>query len=231
MKKILHISLATLLPLGYTWADTVSNFSNPKNSVCKPFTVSETTTIAASFTTGSFAGGYQLSEVFWSIVTVNLSAGFGIHTGGKFTVQLWASDPLGNPAVPALEVLSGPSTAVFAGGTLKPGVTGYQSSGTFLNPNTTYWVSASVVGGTDLRVRLEQTNLPNETSNPAGWSIGNYSMKAYSDSTVIDPPEIVKDEACLPYLKITAVPVPEPSTVALLGLTGAGLLLLARRRK
>lgn len=231
MKKILHISLVTLLPMGYAWADEVTNFSNPKTSLCKPFTVSETTLIAGSFTTGSFAGGYQLSDVYWSVVSVNLSDGLGIHPGGKFTVQLWNSDPLGNPAIPSVETLTGPSTAALAGGTLKPGIMGYHSAGSLLNPNTTYWVSATVIGGTDLRVRVEQTGSPNQTSTPAGWTIGDYSVKAYSDSTVIDPPEIVKDSDCLPYLKITAVPVPEPSTVALLGLTGAGLLMLARRRK
>ncbi|MBI3871272.1 MAG: PEP-CTERM sorting domain-containing protein [Verrucomicrobia bacterium] len=231
MKKILHTSLIAVLPMGYAWADTVSNFTNDKNGLCAPFAVSQSILYAGSFTTGSFADGYKLDDVFWSVVSVNVFDAVGIQAGATFQVQLWGADGLGNPKTPPLETLSGPSKPKVSGGTLAPGIMDYKSAGSFLKPNTTYWVSATVIGGNDLRVRLERTNLSDEKSNPAGWTIGNTSYILDTSDVSIPDPVITKDSSCLPYLTIVATPVPEPSTVALLGLTGAGLLLLARRRK
>ena len=228
MKKILHTSLIAVLPMGYAWADTVSNFTNAKNGLCKPFAVSQSVLYAGSFTTGGNAGGYKLDDVVWSVVSVNIIDQPGLTPGGKFEVKLWESDGLGNPGV-AIETLSGPSVPALLGGTLKPGLDHYKSTlGTILDPNKTYWVSATVVGGNDLRVRLERTDLPTEVSNPPGWTIGNNSF-ALDSSDPNEDPMITKD-SCLPYLTIVATPVPEPSTIALLGLTGAGLLLISPRR-
>ena len=215
MKKILHICMLSLLPMGYAWADVVSNFANEKNQACKPFVVSDSALFAGSFTTGSFGGGYNLDDIRMSVVSVSLDA-TASKPGGKFVVQLW-SDSVGTPGS-ILETLT-------QGTPVSPGIKAFGSSkGTLLNSNTRYWVSVTVQGGNDLSVSLEQTNLKTEISTPVGWTIGDSNF-----SLVDGTPKI--DDACVPYLKITAVPVPEPSSVALLGLTGAGLMFLARRRK
>jgi hypothetical protein len=222
MKKILHISMLSLLPMGYAWADVVSNFANEKSTVCKPFVVSDSTLFAGSFNTGGFAGGYTLSEVFLSIASVNLDA-TASNPGGTFKVQIWDSNGAGTPNT-VLETTAGPGKTPAQGDNLKPAVLSYSSYGIHLNPNTKYWVSATVVGGNDLLVGLERTDKDTESSNPPGWSIGDSSL-------IIDGGAATLDDACVPYLKITAVQVPEPSSVALLGITGAGLMFLARRRK
>ena len=69
MKKILHISMLSLLPMGYAWGDVVSNFANEKNSNCKPFPIQDNMAWEVSFTTGSFAGGYKIDQVFLSVVS------------------------------------------------------------------------------------------------------------------------------------------------------------------
>ena len=221
MKKILHICMLSLLPMGYAWGDVVSNLANEKNQACKPFVVSDSALFAGSFTTGNFGAGYKLDQVYLSIVSVSLDASAS-HPGGRFEVQLW-SDAAGAPGS-IVETLIGPHLTVAQGDGLKPGVLSYSSTGFTLNSNTRYWVSATVLGGNDISASLELTNLKTESSSPAGWTIGDSSF-----SLVDGAPKI--DEACVPYLKVTAVPVPEPSSVALLGLTGAGLMFLARRRK
>jgi hypothetical protein len=209
--------------MGYAWGDVVSNFANEKNSNCKPFPIQDNMAWEVSFTTGSFAGGYKIDQVYLSVVSAiwNSSAS---EQGGKFRVQIW--DSAGSNPGSLIDPLVGPAITVAQGDNLKPGIMSYSSFGaTLLNPNTTYWVVTTVVGGNDLSVTLEPTDNHAETSNPAGWSIGDYSLIKDSDGTVSAP------DQCIPYLKITAVPVPEPSTMALLGLTGAGLAFLARRRK
>lgn len=52
--------------------DMVSNFANEKNQACKLFVVSERSLFAGSFSAGSFGGGYQLDQIFLSIVSVGL---------------------------------------------------------------------------------------------------------------------------------------------------------------
>ncbi len=220
MKKILHISMLSLLPMGYAWGDVVSNFANEKNTNCKPFPIMDKMAWEVSFTTGSFAGGYKIDQVYLSVVNAiwNSSAS---EQGAKFRVQIW--DSAGSAPGSLIDPLYGPTTV---SDNLHLGVINYNSAGAaLLNANTTYWVVATVLGGNDLSVTLEATDNHAEVSNPSGWSIGDYSLIKDSDGSVSAP------DKCIPYLKITAVQVPEPSTMALLGLTGAGLALLARRRK
>jgi len=221
MKKILHISMLSLLPMGYAWGDVVSNFANEKNTNCKPFPIMDNMAWEVSFTTGSFGGGYKLSEVYLSVVSAiwNSSAS---QQGAKFRVQIW--DSAGSAPGSLVLPLYGPTTV---SDNLHPGVINYDNSlaTTVLSPNTTYWVVAGVYGGNDLSVTLEPTDNHAEVSNPAGWSIGDYSLIKDSDGSVSAP------DKCIPYLKITAVQVPEPTSMALLGLTGVGLALLARRKK
>ncbi len=222
MKKILHICMLSLLPMGYAWGDVVSNFANEKNTSCKPFVVSDSTLFAGSFTTAS-TGSYQLNEVFLSIVSVSLDASASTP-GGSFRVQLWSSDVAGNPNS-VLDILSGPAKTPAFGDNLKPAVLSYSAHvGTLLNPNTKYWISASIVGGNDLLVGLERSQSKAEVSNPPGWTIGDQEL-------IVEGGTPTLDDSCVPFLKVTATLVPEPSSVAMLGLTGAGLLLLARRRK
>ena len=142
---------------------------------------------------------------------------------GVQTCALPIWDSAGSAPGSLIDPLYGPTTV---SDNLHPGVINYNSAGAaLLNANTTYWVVATVLGGNDLSVTLEATDNHAEVSNPSGWSIGDYSLIKDSDGSVSAP------DKCIPYLKITAVQVPEPSTMALLGLTGAGLALLARRRK
>jgi hypothetical protein len=222
MKKILHISMLSLLPMGYAWADSVSNLANEKSTLCKPFVVSESNLFAGGFTTGNFAGGYVLDDVFLSVISATYAAGATDAKGsGTFTVQIWDSN--GSAPGTVLETLTGFGKKKDVGGQLTTGLTTYSSSGLTLAANTTYWISATVVGGDDLTVALERTANKSEYSNPPGWKIIDQSYVFENGKPHID-------DTCVPYLKVTAVPVPEPSSIALLGLTGAGLLFLARRK-
>lgn len=222
MKKILHISMLSMLTMGYAWADMVANMTNEKSTACKPFVVTDSTLFAGGFTTGSFAGGYVLDDIFLSVVSATYAPGATSPRGsGTFTVQLWSSGNSG-PAL-VLETLSGPGKKNETARQLTMGLMAYSSSGTILNPNTTYWVSATVKGGDDLAVALERTPDKREVSSPSGWTILDQSYAFENGKSVLDA-------SCVPYLKVTAVPVPEPSSIALLGLAGAGLLFIGRRK-
>lgn len=214
--------MLSMLTMGYAWADSVSNLANEKSTLCKPFVVSDSSLFAGGFTTGSFAGGYVLDDVFLSIISASYAPGATSPKGsGTFTVQLWSSNGSG-PAL-ALETLTGPGKKKDQGGQLTTGLMAYSSSGTILNPNTSYWVSVTVKGGDDLAVAVERTANKAEYSNPPGWKI-------LDQSYVFENGKPVLDGTCVPYLKVTAVPVPEPSSIALLGLAGAGLLFIGRRK-
>ena len=73
---IFAVCLALLGPENAV-GDLVSNFANEKNQACKPFVVSERSLFAGSFSTGSFGGGYQLDQIFLSIISVAI-LGMGV---------------------------------------------------------------------------------------------------------------------------------------------------------
>lgn len=197
-------------------ADIVSNFGNEKNPLCKPFVVTDSALFAGSFNTDfSSSYGYKLDQIFLSIVSVSLNPAAS-NPGGRLQVQLW-SDIAGGPGG-VVQDLIGPHTPAEG---LKPATLSY-SSGFWMTPSTTYWVLARVTGGNDLSVGFELTNLKDQVSSPQGWSIGDSSFLLVEGVPVLDP-------SCVPYLRVDVFPVPEPGSIAILGLAGLGACLLRRR--
>lgn len=201
---VLAFGLSLGLPSGLH-AATTSNLTYPDPG-WPGDTVTRTAYLASSFTTNASAASYTLD-------TVIVDMGTAITPGGGFKLELRSDQSLVPGAVVAELVGEGnPSDGLFA----------YTPAATvILNANTTYWLVASVSGGTgEYRWRAAASN-----DQTGDWAIGNnigFSGNSGANWSLQGfPPSL---------FSISATAVPEPGSAILLLLGGAGMCLHRRSR-
>ena len=162
------------------------------------------TEMTSGFTTGS-------SDSVLDSITLDLSTG----SGSGFTLSLYADNGSSLPGS-LLETLTGNASPT-AGGLVT-----YTSSGTALAANTTYWWVASVAAPTAGNFSTVTTGDSAGTS-PEGWTFASTYQGNGSGSW--------NNIGSTAQFSVAATidAVPEPSTLALAGMGGLGLLMMFRR--
>ncbi len=200
--RLLAISLA-ILPM-LVAAQIVSNLGESNNN---DGGVNSTAWNAASFTTGSNAGGYTLTSATML---------FGAATGSPSNFEARIFDNNSGEPGNILGSLSGssPSTA---------GTHDFTTSGINLTANTTYFLVSTAEGASGNGFENRFTSSTSETSSD-GWAIGDAFIFSNDQGTTWH-----NLGAEVMMFSISATPVPEPHEYAML--VGLGLMgfVVARR--
>jgi hypothetical protein len=166
--------------------------------------------VAQQFTTGS-----QDADIGSVLLSISTS-----QAGAAFTVGFY-SNASGQPgSLVANGLLSGPSVPA------ANDINTYTASGLNLSANTTYWLVLDNTSASYVGVRNRQGQ-PLVSSSSDGWTLGNLG---YKSETSTGSYSMVYTGIAEPLFSIVA-PVPEPSTLALAGMGGLGLMWHLRRRK
>ena len=171
------------------------------------------------FTTGS-GSDWNLDSVVLNLGTFEFAAG---SAGGSIDVVLAAD--LGG--LPGATLALFPSAAPIAA---EEGITLAPTTMTILSPATSYWIVASADVGDEYQWNfsedLGETGLP-------GWSIGDSTLGGYpaGEWTQLTLPGLPGGSDVTPasLFQVNATAIPEPSTLAIIGLT-TGVGLVRRRR-
>jgi len=194
----------------------VTNFANAAYEFAAnvtEFTEGVGQDLGQAFTTGSSATFLQaltirMGEVEWA--------------GQGFTMSLYSDDGSTSLPMSSLPVtFTGDTTPIGAGDYV------YTANSPFpLAPNTTYWAVMSVPHDRSFsQFYVAQTTDPSESGLP-GWSIGN----AVAVRTTIfgDALPWFDNEGYSLYLRVDAIPVPEPAALA--AALSFGTAVVVRRR-
>jgi hypothetical protein len=164
--------------------------------------------VAGFFATGNNAGGYALDSVQLAMTPAS-----GAPNG--FEVMLYSvvglSGPFPGSSLGTLSGSSDPETG---------GLYTYTASGLMLSPSTQYYIV--VTAGTSVANGAYAWSVANSPPDAiGGWSGDNFLLTSSDGSSW----NITTGD---PQFALTATAVPEPGTIALLGLSG--LLFFASRR-
>jgi len=173
------------------------------------FTGSGGYSVAQEFTTGS------LDE---SVASVSVAIGPIADASSDFTVSFYSNSSSQPGSL--LEQLTGATSPTAAATNL------YSATSLTLLANSTYWIVFNNAAATTVYVKNTDTGGTLSTSSSAGWTLGTTDTVGTGSK-----PFTVYEATAVPLFSIDVVPAPEPSTLALAGLGGLGLLLKLRRRK
>jgi hypothetical protein len=166
--------------------------------------------LAQSFLTGTNVGGYSINSV-----QVLMGTAGGNPNGFAISIFSASSSPLQLPQN-NLGNLLGPAP-------LTSGVYSYSASSLNLSPSTVYYVVATAAS----QVALGTYNW-SATHDPAlqngGWSVGSYGVS-------LDGQSWTPTRVNALQFAINATAIPEPSSLALLGLGGLCLASGPKRRR
>jgi hypothetical protein len=163
--------------------------------------------VVQKFTTGS------QSE---NIGSISVAIGSESDPGSDFTISIY-SNSSGQPgSVVSNGLLSGAAVPTVNS------VNEYDASGLTLAANTTYFLFFNNTIGQNVLVQTAQAL---STSSTAGWTLGDPEYR-YNGHLIWND----IGQVGVPLFSINAAPVPEPTTLALAGLSGLGLLLFRRRK-
>jgi hypothetical protein len=179
------------------------------------------------------SGGPENSRNWYQVFTTgsqsenigSVSVDLCFYADTDFQVAFYTAGDAQPGSLVSNGLLTGPATPVAGPNGSNPILNTYTASGLTLAANTTYWLAFTDASSSGTLFSLTGSPI---TSGSGGFTLEDSyygSGFPYTDNT------IAYGEPVGPLFSINGVaPVPEPTTLALAGLGGLGLLLFRRRK-